>query len=257
MRIISWNINGIRACLKKGFREYLEQEEWDVLGMQEVRALPEQMPEDIASPPHYKAIYKAAEKKGYSGVGLFSRQEVGKHWTLLGIDEFDREGRVIAADFSDFILFNVYFPNGSGARDNSRVPFKLAFYKQLLEHINALRAEGREVIVMGDFNTAHQAIDLARPKGNKNTSGFLLEERDEFTRWLDSGLVDSFRHIHGALPERYTWWSNRSGARARNVGWRIDYILLTPGLLGRLKTAEIHDKTLGSDHCPISIELVD
>jgi exodeoxyribonuclease-3 len=257
LRIISWNINGIRACIKKGFRDYLENEDWDILGMQEVRALPEQMPEDFVNPPTHQAIYRAAEKKGYSGVGLFSKPTVKEYWFDLGEEEFDREGRVIAADYTEFVLFNVYFPNGSGARDNSRVPYKMAFYERLLEEIDGLRARGREVIVMGDFNTAHQAIDLARPAGNKKTSGFLIEERDEFTRWLDTGLVDSFRHIHGDEPEHYSWWSNRSGARERNVGWRIDYVLMTPGLLPRLQSAEIHPKVLGSDHCPISIVLAD
>ena len=257
MRILSWNINGIRACLRKGFRDFLDQEEWDILGMQEVRALPEQMPEDIAQPTDYQALYQAAEKKGYSGVGLYSKRPISSHWTDLGEEDFDREGRVVAADYGDFILYNVYFPNGSGARDNSRVPYKMAFYRKLLTQINGHREEGREVIVMGDFNTAHRPIDLARPAGNKNTSGFLIEERDELSRWLETGLVDSFRHVHGDLPERYTWWSNRSGARERNVGWRIDYVLVTPGLLPRLESAEIHDKTLGSDHCPISIRLSD
>ncbi|MBR57638.1 MAG: exodeoxyribonuclease III [Myxococcales bacterium] len=257
MRIVSWNVNGLRSALKKGFLDYLSTDSPDILGLQEVRALPDQLPTDIVDPSGYHAFYQPAEKKGYSGVALFCREKPKHTWTDLGVSEFDREGRIIAAEFDDFVILNIYFPNGSGNRDNSRVPFKLAFYKAVFERIAEIRRSGLEVIVMGDFNTAHRPIDLARPQANRNNSGFLMEECDAFQDWLDAGLVDTFRHIHKDEPDRYTWWTFRAGARARNVGWRIDYVLATPGLAGRIEDADIHDQIHGSDHCPISLTLTE
>ena len=257
MRIISWNINGIRAAYRKGFLDFLTAEQPEILGIQELRATPEDLPQDLKEPPGYHSLFNPAERKGYSGVALYSRTPPIKTWTDLGVPEFDREGRVIAADFGRFILYNVYFPNGSGNRDNSRVPYKLEFYAAVLKEITHQRAQGREVIVMGDFNTAHRPIDLARPKQNRKNSGFLPEECDVFQDYLDTGLVDSFRHFHGDIPDRYSWWTYRSNARARNIGWRIDYIVMTPGLVPQLNAAEILDSVMGSDHCPVEVCLSD
>ncbi len=255
MKIISWNVNGIRSAHKKGFLNFLDTQSPDILGIQEVRAEEEVLPDELRSPDGYSTVFSAAEKKGYSGVAIFSRTKPIRTWTSLGAEEFDREGRVLAADFEDFILYNVYFPNGSGKRDNSRVPYKLDFYEAMLTEINGHRAQGREIIIMGDYNTAHRELDLARPKQNRGTSGFLPEECEVFEGYLETGLVDTFRHVHGDKPDSYTWWSFRSGARARNVGWRIDYILVTPGLIPGLKSADILNTIMGSDHCPIEISL--
>ncbi len=255
MRIVSWNVNGLRSALKKGFLDYLDAQRPDILGLQEVRALPEQLPEDVVAPAGYHAFFQPAEKKGYSGVALFTRKKPNRTWSELGVSDFDREGRILAVELDDFVLLNIYFPNGSGNRDNSRVPFKLAFYRAVFDRIADIRQTGREVIVMGDFNTAHRPIDLARPQANRANSGFIPEECDEFQRWIDAGLVDTFRHIHKDEPDRYSWWTFRAGARARNVGWRIDYVLTTPGLTPHIQDAEIHDQILGSDHCPVSLTL--
>jgi len=257
MRIVSWNINGLRAAYRKGFLDYLTAEQPEILGIQELRATPEDLPAELRAPLGYHTLFNSAEKKGYSGVALYSRMAPIETWTGLGIPEFDREGRIIGADFGRFVLYNVYFPNGSGNRDNSRVPFKLEFYAALLQEIAQKRTQGREVIVMGDFNTAHRPIDLARPNQNRKTSGFLPEECAVFQGYLDTGLVDSFRHMHGDISDRYSWWTFRSNARARNIGWRIDYIMLSPGLVPHLESAEIQETVMGSDHCPVEVRLGD
>jgi exodeoxyribonuclease-3 len=255
IRIISWNVNGIRSAIKKGFADFLEAWQPDILGIQEVRALPEQIPEGALSQFEMEHFFRPADRKGYSGVALFTRVPCTTFQATLDVPAFDQEGRVIAADFGEFVVFNVYFPNGSGNRDNSRVPFKLDFYDTLFKRVQEVRASGRELIVMGDFNTAHKAIDLARPSPNRKNSGFLPQECSSFQRWIDAGFVDTFRHVHGDVPDRYSWWSYVGGARARNVGWRIDYILCTPGLLPYVKRAEIDDEEHGSDHCPVRLEL--
>ena len=257
MRIVSWNVNGLRACTKKGFLDWFHQDQAAIVGLQEVRALEDQLDPNVASPEGWHVDFSAAERKGYSGVGLYSQRKPHHMTHSLGRSEFDVEGRVQIAQFGALTLANVYFPNGSGKnRDNSRVPYKLDFYQTLYEQLDALKTAGAPVVVMGDFNTAHREIDLARPKSNHKTSGFLPEEREELDRWLREGWVDSFRQ-YNTEEGHYTWWSNRPGVRQRNVGWRIDYALISPGALPYLKGAAIHPEIMGSDHCPISIELDD
>ena len=256
MRILSWNVNGLRACEKKGFSRWLSGAGIDVLGLQEVRALPEQLEEHVREPEGWYTSFSPAERKGYSGVGLFSRRAPDQVTTSLGVEAFDVEGRVQLATFGQLLLANVYFPNGSGKnRDNSRIPFKLDFYRRLFDMLEADKLAGRPIIVMGDFNTAHREIDLARPKQNHKTSGFCPEEREELDRWLQAGWVDTFRHFHGDTEGRYTWWSNRKGVREKNVGWRIDYALASPGLVSFLEGADILPDVMGSDHCPIALDI--
>lgn len=253
-RIKSWNVNGIRACAKKGFFDWLDGCEADLVGVQEVRAQPDQLDESF-SPKGWARELFWAERKGYSGVGLWSRDGADQVECELGEARFDVEGRVQIAQFGALSVANVYFPNGKGKdRDNGRVPYKLDFYRCLFDRLQALRKAGQRVVVMGDFNTAHLEIDLARPKENRKTSGFLLEECQELDRWLAAGYVDTFREFHEG-PGHYSWWSQRGGARARNVGWRIDYIYCCPETRPFLRSACIDADVMGSDHCPIGIAL--
>ena len=255
-RIYSWNVNGLRACHQKGFLDWLRRARATVVGVQETRALPEQLPDEVRSPGRWKTHFAAAERKGYSGVGLYSRVPLEEVETSLGVPEYDSEGRVQIVRLGALTLANVYFPNGSGRdRDNSRVPYKLAFTRRVFETLEPARANGGRVIVMGDFNTAPEEIDLARPKTNQKTSGFLPEERESIRELQRDGWVDSFRHLHPRATERYTWWSQRFGVRERNVGWRIDLAMVSEGVLPYLRSAGIHPKVMGSDHCPISVTL--
>jgi exodeoxyribonuclease III len=256
VRIVSWNVNGLRAAHKKGFLDWLAAEKADVVGVQEVRAHEEQLPEEVRSPKGWRAThFVSAVRPGYSGVGLFARKAPDEVETLLGVKEMDAEGRLQVARFGRLTLVNCYFPNGNGKeRDNSRVPFKLAFYRRLFKKLEKGLREGERILVMGDFNTAHQEIDLARPKDNRETSGFLPEEREELDRWIRAGWVDTFRHFEKGVGH-YSWWSQRFGVRERNVGWRLDYVLASPGAMPYVTRAAIHPHVLGSDHCPVSVEL--
>lgn len=255
MKVVSWNVNGLRACAKKGFSKWLHGCEADVVGLQEVRALEEQLPQDIRSPEGWHTHFFSAERKGYSGVGLYSRHAPLEVHTELGVPEFDCEGRVQIADFGPLHIANVYFPNGNGKnRDLSRIPYKLDFYSHLREWFQPHVDSGKRILVMGDFNTAHQPIDLARPKANEETSGFRPEEREAFSEWLEAGWIDTFRYFNQE-PEHYSWWSYRNNVRARNIGWRIDYILASPAVEPYLVEAAIHPDVMGSDHCPVSVAL--
>lgn len=255
MRIVSWNVNGLRACAKKGFGEWLQNSAADVVGVQEVRATENQIPEDVRQAEGWSTHFSAAERPGYSGVGLFSRLAPDNLETHLGVDEFDAEGRLQIARFGALKVVNCYFPNGNGTnRDNSRIPFKLEFYRTLFERLEKPFRDGERIVVIGDFNTAHQEIDLARPKQNEKTSGFRPEEREELDRWIQSGWVDTFRHFH-PTGGRYSWWSQRFGVREKNIGWRIDYVLASPGAMPFVKAGDIHHDVLGSDHCPVSVQL--
>lgn len=255
LRIYSWNVNGIRAATKKGFFDWLPTAEADMVAMQETRAQVSQLTKAVAEPEGWHSHFVAAERKGYSGVGLYSQLEPDAIETSLGVEEYDIEGRVQISRFGALTVANVYFPNGSGKnRDNSRVPYKLGFYKSLFEHLEE-RRKNEPVLVLGDFNTAHKDIDLARPKTNRKTSGFLPEECEDLTRWLERGWVDTFRHFHPDTEGAYTWWSQRFGVRERNVGWRIDYVFASPKAMEFLQAAKIHPDVKGSDHCPISVEL--
>lgn len=255
-RILSWNVNGLRACERKGFRPWLARQRAEVVGLQEVRSPVAKLPPALAAPRAWHARYEEAERPGYSGVGLLARRAPDRLERSLGEARFDREARLQLARYGGLWVANVYFPKGSGPlRDNSRVPYKLDFTRALFERLERLRRSGRRVLVMGDFNTAHTEIDLARPKGNRETSGFLPEEREELDRWLRAGWVDTFRAFHPDQPGHYTWWSQRSGCRERNVGWRIDYVLASPAAMGFVRRAFHQPRVRGSDHCPLGVEV--
>jgi exodeoxyribonuclease-3 len=255
MRILSWNVNGLRACGAKGFRRWLDRGGAGIVGVQEVRARSEDLPLRLGAPRGWHTHFSPALRPGYSGVGLFARRAPDAIETALGRRAFDVEGRLQLARFGRLAVANVYFPNGNGKqRDNSRVPFKLRFYRTLFERLEKLRAEGAHVLVMGDFNTAHQEIDLARPRENRETSGFLPVERRELARWLAAGWVDTFRAFEPG-PGHYSWWSQRAGVRARNVGWRIDYVLASPEAMRFVKSAFIERHVAGSDHAPVGVEV--
>lgn len=256
LRLVSWNVNGLRAIDRKGaFRRFLSRSQAFFFGVQEVRARYEQLPRRLQRPRGFFAHLVTAERKGYSGVCLYARRDPDAVHVGLGDDEFDREGRVHIAEFGPLVVANAYFPNGSGVdRDHSRVPFKLAFYRTLFERLQQFRDAGKRVLIMGDFNTAHSDIDLARPRQNQKTSGFLPAERAELDRWLQSGWVDTFRRFETG-PGHYTWWSQRFGVRERNIGWRIDYILACPRAARFLEGAFIWPHVRGSDHCPLGVEL--
>ena len=255
MRIVSWNVNGLRACAKKGFLDFLEDSGADVLAIQEVRAFPEQLPDEVRSPEGWHAAFSPAERPGYSGVGIYSREPPSRVETELGEHRFDVEGRFIAAHFGRLVIACVYFPKGSGRdRDNSRVPYKLDFYRAVFHRVQQMRRRG-PVYVVGDYNTAVEAIDLARPKTNRKSSGFLPEEREEMRRWFAAGWVDVFRRQHPDEPGHYTWWRQFGGARENNVGWRIDYVLASPGAAQRVRDAFIWPEVMGSDHCPVGVDI--
>ncbi len=254
LTILSWNVNGIRAAHRKGFADWLAAAQPDILCLQETRAEPHQIPAEVVAPDGYFAFWNASKrKKGYSGTGLLTKIEPLAVEFGLGVEEFDTEGRTIIAHYADFSLINCYFPNGG--RDLSRVPFKMAFYDAFLQKCESLRAAGKLVLFGGDVNTAHREIDLANPKSNQKTTGFLPEERAWIDAVLAAGYVDTFRHFHPDEPEQYTWWSQRFGARARNVGWRIDYFFAAPELMPRITDAFILPEVTGSDHCPVGVKL--
>ena len=254
LRLFSWNVNGLRACSRKGFLEWMGEARPDILGLQEVRATPDQLDPGVRSPDGYEVHLHPADRPGYSGVALYTR--VSPNGVVIGgLDEpsFDSEGRLIIADYGDFLLYNGYFPNGG--HDLARVPYKLDFSEAVLQHAESQRHLGREVVLCGDFNTAHHEIDLAHPKSNQKNTGFLPEERAWLSRLVDHGYVDVFRKLHPGEAGLYTWWSNRKGVRERNVGWRIDYFFVSQGLVNRVVAARIHPHVLGSDHCPVELVL--
>jgi len=251
LTFVSWNVNGIRAVDKKEALRWVDEEEIDFLGLQEIKAEAEQIPESIFTRKYKFHSINASAKKGQSGVALFTDTK-GKSFCCEQVDILS-EGRINEYHFGNIAYFNVYFPNGQ--RNEERLAYKLAFYERFLVHINALRAEGKSIIVCGDVNTAHHEIDLARPKANEDTSGFLPVERAWMDKLLAQGYVDTFRHLHGDITERYSWWSYRAGARARNVGWRIDYFFVSEDLKEKIVEADILDGITGSDHCPVKLVL--
>jgi exodeoxyribonuclease-3 len=251
-KLLSWNVNGIRAAEKKGFPDWLASTEADVVAVQETKASPEQLSPALLKPPGYQAAWSSAERKGYSGTVTYSRHEPLKVIEGLREKRFDTEGRTLIHEFESFVFFNIYFPNGG--RGPEWVAHKLAFYKRFLEVAQGYMQAGRPVVATGDFNTAYAEIDIARPKENVNHSRFMPEEREGLGEFFTIGLVDTFRFLH---PEavKYTWWDMVSRARERNVGWRLDYFMVSPDLKERVLAADIHDEVMGSDHCPISLVL--
>lgn len=252
MKIISWNVNGLRAALGRGALDPIWKREPDVLCLQEIKVRPEQLGLEHRNFPGYESIWNPAERAGYSGVATFARVPPLDVQTGMAASRFDVEGRVIQTLHPGFRLFNVYFPNGGRGQD--RVTYKLEFYAHLLEACDRIHAKGESIILTGDFNTAHQPIDLRHPKANEKISGFMPEEREWVQKLLDHGFIDVYRFIH---PERvqYTWWTYRMDARRRGVGWRIDYFLVSRALVERVRQATILEDVLGSDHCPIELEL--
>jgi len=252
MRMLSWNVNGIRAIHKKGFVDWLVADNPDILCLQETKAQPEQVPADIRSLSQWHQFYCSAERKGYSGVGLLTKTEPKEVRYGLGVPEFDAEGRTIIAFFDDFVLFNIYYPNGKQSKE--RLDFKMRFYDAFLQVADELKAAGHSIVVCGDVNTAHTEIDLARPKQNETVSGFLPEERAWLDKFLSHGYLDTLR-LHHPEGELYSWWDYKSRARDRNVGWRIDYFFVSEDLKDRVTDAFILRDVMGSDHCPVGIEL--
>jgi exodeoxyribonuclease-3 len=251
IRLFSWNVNGIRALEKKGFLSWLQGCGADIVMLQETKCSPEQLAPALCRPEGFYAEWCAAEKKGYSGVATFSRVPAAAS-RGLGEPRFDSEGRVLISVFPEFTLFNTYFPSGSSGAE--RVAFKLDFYKRFLEVVRGYVERGERVIVAGDVNTAYAEIDLARPRENRATSGFLPEERAALGQFFDAGLVDTFRHVRPA-EAKYSWWTARAGARERNIGWRLDYFLVSRNVLPYVADADTHPDVLGSDHCPVSLTL--
>ena len=252
MKLYSWNVNGIRAAEKKGFLNWLDEVQPDILCLQETKAKIDQLGSSLIEDHGYHTFWHSAIKPGYSGVATFSKEKPHFVQEGLGIERFDSEGRVLLTEHDDFLLYNIYFPNGQ--KDDVRLNYKLDFYDELLPIINEQVDSGNNVIVTGDWNTAHHPIDLARPKENVKTSGFMPIEREKLDTYVSNGWVDTFRHFHAA-PDRYTWWPYRFGARERNVGWRIDYFFTNETFIDQLEDADIHDNIMGSDHCPVSITL--
>ncbi|MBN1152566.1 MAG: exodeoxyribonuclease III [Dehalococcoidia bacterium] len=252
VNLLSWNVNGVRAVERKGDLQRLLQGMPDVLCLQETKATPEQLGDGVLAPTGYHVYWDSAERKGYSGVALFSREQPLEVRRGLGIPRFDVEGRVLVARYPSFLLFNVYFPNGK--RDDDRLEYKMDFYEAFLEHIESLRRDGEKLIICGDYNTAHKEIDLARPKENSTVSGFLPKEREWMDRLVAHGFVDTFRMFHQEA-ERYSWWDLKSRARERNIGWRIDYFFVSENLRDAVLDADILAHIEGSDHCPVSLAL--
>ena len=253
MKITTWNVNGLRAALSKGAWDWVRQSNPDVLCLQEIKSRPDQIPTEFLSQfINHRVFWNPAVKPGYSGVATFSTREPLMVDYGIGLEQFDHEGRVIRTKFTDFTLFNVYFP--SGQRGMDRVAYKLEFYSHLLEICDQMQAAGEKVMLCGDFNTAHNEIDLRHPKANKNTSGFLPEERAWVDKYLSHGFVDIYRWLYPEKVE-YTWWTYLANARKNNVGWRLDYFLVSEALTPFVRDVVIHGDVTGSDHCPVTLSI--
>jgi exodeoxyribonuclease-3 len=255
--ILSWNVNGIRACAGKGLFDVLAAESPDFLCVQEIKAQVDQLPRELLAPAdgkggQYRAWFASAKRRGYSGVAIYSKIEP-RSVEPLGIDEFDAEGRALVADLGDWVLINAYFPNSQEA--GARLDYKLRFCDAILAACDRIVASGRHVVVAGDYNIAHEPIDLANPESNEGNPGYLPEERSWFDKWAGSGYADSFRRLCPE-PRKYTWWTYRvKGARERNIGWRLDYHCVDEGFMKAVRSATIRPEIMGSDHCPVGLEL--
>lgn len=250
MKLISWNVNGIRACLQKGFMDFFEETDADIFCLQETKLQEGQ--HDLELPGYYQ-YWNYAEKKGYSGTALFTKIEPQSVVYGIGVEEHDHEGRVITAEYEDFYVVTVYTPNSQ--RELTRLAYRMQWEEAFLAYVKKLE-EKKSVIFCGDLNVAHQEIDLKNPKTNRKNAGFTDEERACFTRVLENGFIDTFRHFYPDLEGVYSWWSYMFQARAKNAGWRIDYFVASEALADRLKDAKIHTGVMGSDHCPVELDLV-
>jgi exodeoxyribonuclease-3 len=252
MKLLSWNVNGIRAAGRSGFLDWFEKEKADIVCLQEIKARPEQLEAELVNPLKYHALWNPAEKPGYSGTAIFSKSEPLSVQHGIGKAEIDREGRVLVAEYKNFTLINAYFPNSQ--RDHARLGYKLDFCSEMLKFTEKLRKKGKDVVLCGDFNIAHKEIDLKNPKTNVQNAGFLPEERAWLDDFVKAGYHDTFRQFNQE-GGHYTWWSYRPGVRARNIGWRLDYFFVNGEFKGRLKQV-IHQHTVkGSDHCPVHLQL--
>ncbi|MEG1184981.1 MAG: exodeoxyribonuclease III [Eubacterium sp.] len=252
MKLYSWNVNGLRAIEQKGFIPWVNDTQPDVLCLQEIKATEDQISDDIKNIPGYKTFFHPAERKGYSGTAVFYKEDPCNITTGLSDERFNHEGRTIIMEYPDFTLFNIYFPNGQ--KDDERLQFKMDFYDCFLNDLNALVAQGKKIIVCGDVNTAHREIDLKNPKANAKRSGFLPIEREWMDQFFENGYIDTYRHFYPETAE-YSWWSYRFNARGNNAGWRIDYFFVSQNALTLVENAAIHTHVIGSDHCPISLEI--
>ncbi|MGM0367937.1 MAG: exodeoxyribonuclease III [Actinomycetota bacterium] len=252
MKIISWNVNGIRAIYDKGFMDFMDFQDADIVCLQETKANLQVIPRRLANLSNYHSYFSKSTRSGYSGVAIYSKKEPKLICMDTGAERFDREGRLIRADFNDFILFNVYFPNGG--RSKQRLHYKLDFYTYFLDYISYLKRKGKKIVIAGDFNTAHKPIDLARPRQNINNTGFLPVEREWIDRLVSTGFIDSFRYFN-KKADQYTWWDYKTRSRERNVGWRLDYFFASSNLEKSLISSNILSFILGSDHCPLSLEI--
>lgn len=256
MNIISWNVNGIRALARKGNFDWLLEKSPDIFGIQETKAHPDQLEESLVSPPGYFSYFSSHEsKKGYSGTALYTKRQPDEVTYGIGVEEFDNEGRMVIASYGKTLVANVYFPNGGSGPE--RLDYKLRFYDAFLEYCLDQRDKGYEIIIMGDVNTAHEEIDLARPEANQTRTGFLPKERAWLDEVMRSGFVDSYRTLYPNARDVYTYWDQKTFARDRNVGWRIDYFLVTPAIAAKTKDVIIHQDVLGSDHCPLELIIKD
>lgn len=253
MKIVSWNVNGIRAVQKKGFVDILNSFDADIVALQETKAQPSQLDEELLKIDRYSSFFESAQKKGYSGVGIYSKKEPLMVQNL-GIEEFDSEGRVLIAHFDEFVLLNCYFPNSQ--KEGARLSYKLDFCDAILQKCDSFVKEGRDIVLCGDYNIAHTEIDLKNPKSNVKNPGFLPQEREWMSKFLSSGYSDVFREHHPDEEGHYTWWSYRFNARAKNIGWRIDYLCVNESFKHQVQNPKILSEIMGSDHCPVSLEIV-
>jgi len=249
VKLISWNVNGLRACLTKGFLDYFNEIDADIFCIQEIKLSPEQLELSLAG---YEQFFNYAEKKGYSGTAIFTKKKPHNYTYGLGIPHHDKEGRVITLEFEDFFLVNVYTPNSQP--ELARLDYRMSWEDDFRNYINRLNQE-KPVILCGDLNVAHQEIDLKNPQSNRRSAGFTDEERSKFSLLLESGFTDTYRYFYPTQPESYTYWSYRFNARVRNAGWRIDYFCVSDRLKHNLVSADIHSSVLGSDHCPVELKL--
>ncbi len=249
MKLISWNVNGLRACMNKGFLEYFNSKNADFFCIQETKLQPDQI--DF-NPEGYHVFWNSAEKKGYSGTAVFAKRAPLSAAFGIGVEEHDREGRVITLEFEDFYLVTVYTPNSQ--RELLRLDYRMTWEEAFADYLKALDAN-KPVVVCGDLNVAHREIDIKNPKTNVNNAGFTPQEREKMTSLLSRGFVDTFRHLHPDARDRYSWWSYMMKARDRNIGWRIDYFLVSERIARLVAAADIEDQVMGSDHCPVLLEL--
>lgn len=250
MKILSWNVNGLRAVYKKGFLDWLQKEKADIICLQEIKAQTEQIPFDLVNAKNYFSFFSTAEKKGYSGVAVYTKQKPESIERKIGFKRFDKEGRVLKLEYPDFVLINLYLPHGGRQKQN--LDYKLKVYNFLLKYLEDIR--DKKIILIGDFNIAHKEIDLERPKQNKNNIMFTQKEREQIDKIINLGFADTFRKFNKKTGF-YTWWPYFANARQRNLGWRIDYCFVSKSLEPEIKNAFILSNVIGSDHCPIGIEL--